>query len=207
MDLVPYPDEKLLRAELEKAKHRLVKQPGSWVWLEQISRILRWLDDPTAGEYFDMATENYKIWKNSPGDYMRLGNLYRLKGDTRSAIGKFQTAHEMFAKRVYGDKQTPMDIEHMIPASFLIENDDEAAELINRLRSIDSDTELIAYPIAKLSVARRDNDEHLAYKAIEEFSWYIKRYRSKIWNTGGVLPWDWYEIGMEVWRSILPQNG
>jgi hypothetical protein len=58
MDLVPYPDEKLLRAELEKAKHRLVKQPGSWVWLEQIGRILRWLDDPTAGEYFDMATEN-----------------------------------------------------------------------------------------------------------------------------------------------------
>ena len=59
MDLVHYPDEKLLKAELEKAKQRLVKRPDSWGRLERVGRILRWLDDPTAGEYFDRTIDEF----------------------------------------------------------------------------------------------------------------------------------------------------
>jgi hypothetical protein len=30
----------------------------------------------------------------------------------------------------------------------------------------------------------------------------IRRRRAKVWNVGGVLPWDGYEIAMEPWRSL-----
>ena len=29
-----------------------------------------------------------------------------------------------------------------------------------------------------------------------------QRYWAMVWNTGGVLPWDWYEIAVETWRPL-----
>jgi hypothetical protein len=56
-------------------------------------------------------------------------------------------------------------------------------------------TDLIAYPIGRLAEARRTQNAELAELAAR-----IRRDRAKIWNTGGVLQWDWYEIAVETWQ-------
>ena len=80
--------------------------------------------------------------------------------------------------------------------------DGEVAELIARPRAIDRDTDLIAYPIARLAEARRERDVKMAAVAVAEFAGTIQRYRAKVWNTGGVLPWDWYQIGLETLQEL-----
>jgi hypothetical protein len=57
-------------------------------------------------------------------------------------------------------------------------------------------------PIAKLAEARRTQNAGLAAEAVAELAAMIRRDRAKIWNTGGVLQWDWYEIALETWRSL-----
>jgi hypothetical protein len=90
----------------------------------------------------------------------------------------------------------------MIPASFLMGRYGEVADLIARLRVIYPDTDLIVYPIARLAEARRTQNADLAADAMAELAAMIRRDRAKIWNTGGVLQWDWYEIAMDTWQSL-----
>jgi hypothetical protein len=66
------------------------------------------------------------------------------------------------------------------------------------LRAID----LIVYPIAKLAEARRTQNADLAAETVAELMAMIRRSRAKVWNVGGILPWDGYEIAMETWRSL-----
>jgi hypothetical protein len=133
---------------------------------------------------------------------MRLGNLHRLAGNAELAERHFEQARALYTPRAYREKPNPLDVEHMIPASFLVGQDIEVSELINRLQTIDKDTDLIAYPIAKLAEARRTSNAELAKEGVVEISNMIRRSRAKVWNTGGVLLWDWYEIGVETWRLI-----
>jgi tetratricopeptide (TPR) repeat protein len=191
-----------VEAELAKARQRLERFPGAWVWLEQVGRCLRWLGDPEAQTYFRQGAANYKVKEGHAGDHMRRGNLHRLAGDIEAAQQDFGQAHALYAPRAYREKPNPLDVEHMIPASFLVNRDDEDAELIARLRAIDRDTDLICYPIAKLAEARRTQNAGLAAEAVAELAAMIRRDRAKIWNTGGVLQWDWYEIALDIWQSL-----
>jgi hypothetical protein len=95
-----------------------------------------------------------------------------------------------------------MDVDHMIPASFLTGRDDEVAELIALLRVIEPDRDLIAYPIAKLAEARRTQNADLAAEAKAEVARMIRSSRSEVWGSGGVLLWDWYEIAVETWQQV-----
>jgi hypothetical protein len=201
-DVMILPDERDIRAQLAKARKRLEKYPDSWVWLEQIGRCLRWLGNPEAVEYFRQGAANYKVKGGHAGDQIRLGNLHRLAGNDEAAERHFEQARALYTPRAYREKPNPLDVEHMIPASFLVGQDIEVSELINCLQSIDKDTDLIAYPIAKLAEARRASNAELAKEGVVEISNMIRRSRAKVWNTGGVLLWDWYEIGVETWRLI-----
>lgn len=197
------PDKDAIRAELAKLRERLERQPHSWVRLEGVGRCLRWLGDPEARHHFRQAAANYKAKEGRAGDHMRLGNLYRLAGDTGAAQRHFEQARALYAPRTQRELPNPLDLEHMIPASFLVDRDDEVAELIARLRAIDRTTGLIAYPIARLAEARRTQNAELAATTVAELAGMIRRSRAKVWNVGGVLPWDWYEIAVDTWRSLL----
>ena len=196
------PDEKAVQVELSALRKRLERRPHSWVRLEGIGRCLRWLGDPEAQAYFRRGAANYRVKEGHAGDHMRRGNLHRLAGDVEAAQRDFEQAHLLYARRAYREKPNPLDVEHMIPASFLVGRDDEVAELIARLRAIDRDTNLVAYPIAKLAEARRTQNADLAADAVAELAVMVRRDRAKVWNTGGVLQWDWYEIAVETWRSL-----
>lgn len=196
------PDKKAIKAQLVKARKRLERFPDSWVWLEQVGRCLLWIGDPEAAAYFRQGAANYKLKEGHAGDQMRLGNLHRLAGDTGAAQRRFEQARALYAPRAYREDPNPLDVEHMIPASFLVGRDDEVAELIARLRAIDRDTDLIAYPIARLAEARRTQNADLAAETVAELAAMIRRDRAKVWNVGGVLQWDWYEITVETWRLL-----
>ena len=201
-DVKIQPNKKAVEAELAKARKRLERFPGAWIWLEQVGRCLRWLGDPEAQTYFRQGAANYKVKEGHAGDHMRRGNLHRLAGNIEAAQQDFEQAHALYAPRAYREKPNPLDVEHMIPASFLLSRDDEVAELIARLRAIDRYTDLICYPIAKLAEARRTQNAGLAAEAVAELAAMIRRDRAKIWNTGGVLQWDWYEIALDIWQSL-----
>jgi hypothetical protein len=196
------PDKRAIQAELAKLRKRLERRPDSWARLEQVGRCLRWLDDPEAKDYFRQATANYKIREQDPGDHMRLGNLHRFGGEAEAAQSHFKRARALYAPRAQRQDPNPLDVEHMIPASFLTGRDDEVADLIACLQTIDQDTELIAYPIAKLAEARRTQKASLAAEAVADLAAIIPRERAQVWNSGGVLPWDWYEIAVEIWRRL-----
>lgn len=196
------PDEQAVQAELSTLRKRLERRPHSWVRLEGIGRCLRWLGDPEAEAYFLQAAANYKVKEGHSGDHMRRGNLHRLADDTEAAQRHFEQAHALYASRAYRENPNPLDVEHMIPASFLVGCDDEGAELIARLRAIDRDTDLICYAIARLAEARRTKSAELAADTVAELAAMIRCYRAKVWNTGDILPWDWYETAVETWRSL-----
>ena len=196
------PEKEAIKAELSTLRKRLERRPHSWVRLEGIGRCLRWLGDPEAETYFRQATANYETRELDAGDHMRRGNLHRLAGDTEAAQCDFEQARALYASRAYREDPNPLDVERMIPASFLVGRDVEVTELIARLRAIDRDTNLVAYPIAKLAEARRTQNADLAAEAVAELATMIRRARAKIWHTGGVLQWDWYEIAVETWRSL-----
>ena len=59
--------------------------------------------------------------------------------------------------------------------------------------------------------ARRTQSADLAAEAVAELAARIRRARAKVWNVGGPLQWDWYEIAVETWlhfpgewEAILP---
>jgi tetratricopeptide (TPR) repeat protein len=201
------PDGKAVQAELAKLRKRLERRPDSWIQLEGIGRCLRWLGDPEARENLLRAAANYRVKEGRAGDHMRLGNLYRLAGDAPAAQRHFERARALYAPRAYREDPNPLDVEHMIPASFLVGRDDEVAELIARLRAIDRDTDLICYPIARLAEARRTRNPELASEVVSELAAMVRRYRARIWNTGGPLPWDWYELALETRRSLSEAGG
>lgn len=196
------PSKRAVEAKLAKARKRLERYPNSWVWLEQVGRCLRWLGDPQATAYFRQGAANYKVKEGHAGDQMRLGNLHRLAGDAAAAQRCFEQARALYAPRAFCKRPNPLDLEHMIPASFLVGRDDEVAELIARLWAIDRDTDLLAYPIARLAQARRARNADWAADAVARFANMIQRHQAEVWNTGGVLPWDWYEIAVETWRAL-----
>jgi len=197
------PSRKAVEARLAKAQQRLTRFPRSWGGLEQIGRCLRWLDDPEAEAYFRQAAAATPVKEDHAGDLMRLGAIYRLAGEAEAAREQFGRARAILAPRAFREDPDPLDIEHMIPASFLVGLDDEVAALIARLRAIDPDTDLLCYPIARLAEARRARDADLAAEAVAAFVATVRRYGAHVWDTGGVLPWDWVEIAMEVWRSLV----
>lgn len=205
-DLMIQPTKKAVEAALAKARKRLERYPHAWTSLEQVGRCLRWLGDPDATAYFYQGAAHYKVKEGHAGDQMRLGNLYRLANDHQAAQHHFQQARALYALRAFLEDPDPLDVEHMIPASFLVGRDDEVAELFNRLQAIDPDTDLIAYPIAKLSKARQTHNAGLAVETIAELASMIRRDQAKVWNTGGVLQWDWYEIAVQIWRQLSQSN-
>lgn len=196
------PDEKTIRKELAKARERLERWPDVWTSLEPVGRCLRWLGDEEAATHFHRAIANYKVRESDPESYMRLGNLYRLCDDASGAQRCFEQAHALYAARVSRDNADPLDIAPMIPASFLVGNDDEVASLTSRLRAIYPDTGLIVYPIAKLAAARHNRDSRLVEEAVGEVAAMIRRERAKVWDCGGVSLWDWYEIALAIWQEI-----
>lgn len=204
------PNEKAMRAELEKYKTRLAARPTFWPCLETIGRILRWQGDPEAVSHFQKAIANYPLREDDAGDHVHLGNLYRLAGDQEGARRHFRRARDLYAERVYGENvdrdpesMYPLNICQMIIPSFLIGNDEEVVDLIARLRAVwKRETRLLAYPIAKLAEARRSRNADLAAEAVNDIVHMIRVGRAKLWDTGSGTPWDWYEIGLGVWREL-----
>jgi tetratricopeptide (TPR) repeat protein len=201
-DVMIQPDRKAVEAQLAKARKRLERFPDSWGWLEQVGRCLRWLGDPQAADYFRQGAANYQVKEGHAGDQMRLGNLYRLAGDTAAAQRHFEQARALYATRAFRESPNPLDLEHMVAASFLVHRDDEVAKLIARLRAIDRDTDLLAYPISRLAEARHTRNADLAAQAAAELAAMIRRDRAEVWNFGGVLPWDWYQIALETSQRL-----
>lgn len=201
-DFMIQPNIKAVKEKLAKARIRLERFPNSWTSLEQVGRCLRWLGDPQATAYFYQGVAHYKVGEGDAGDQMRLGNLYRLANDNKAAQHHFNQARTLYALRAFQEDPNPLDVEHMIPASFLVDRDDEVAELFKRLQAIDQETNLIAHPIAKLSKARRTHNDGLAMETIAELAHMIRRDQAKIWDTGGVLQWDWYEIAIHTWGQL-----
>ncbi len=204
------PNEKAMRAALEDYRTQLARRPTMWAYLEAAGRILRWQGDPEAASYFRKAIANYPLREDNAGDHVQLGNLYRLAGDQEGARRHFQRARDILAERVYGENvdRDPeslyaMHVEHMIMPSFLLGNDEEVTDLIARLRAARKrQTLLLAYPIAKLAEARRSRNADLAAEAVNDIVHMIRVDRAKLWDSGGILPWDWYEIGLGVWREL-----
>jgi tetratricopeptide (TPR) repeat protein len=201
-DVMIEPDKKAVEAELVKARKRLNQFPQGWLWLEQVGRCLRWLGDPEAEAYFRRAAGNYKVHKGHAGDHMRCGYLHRLAGDEEAAQRHFERARALYAERVYEEDPCSLNVMHMIPASFLTGRDDEVAELIALLQAIERDRDLIAYPSAKLAKARRTQNADLAAEAKAEVARMARRSREQVWETGGPLLSDWYDIAAETWRSL-----
>jgi tetratricopeptide (TPR) repeat protein len=215
--IVLQPDRKKLEAQLTDVQRRLEKRPNAWFRLEGAGRILRALGDPRAGDFFRQAIANYKFaplrsGQDRPGDFMRVGNLHRLLGDQDGATRHFQRARDLYAQAIsekmarseYADPS--LEIEHMIQPSFLVGRDQEVAELIERLRAYYRGTDLLAFPIAKLAAARRARDADLAAEAVNQFARSVRRTRANVWDTGGVLPWDWYEIATQLWQDLVDQE-
>jgi tetratricopeptide (TPR) repeat protein len=211
------PDRKKLEAKLTETKRRLEKHPYAWFRLEQAGRILRALGDPQASEFLRQAIANYKFvplrsGQDRPGDFMRVGNLHRLLGDQDGATRHFERARQRYAEDIsekmqrseYADPS--LEIEHMIQPSFLVGRDQEVAELIERLRLYYRGTDLAAFRIARLAAARQARDADLAAEAVNQFARSIQRTRANIWDTGGVLPWDWYEIATQVWQDLADRE-
>jgi len=69
------PDKEAVEAELTKARKRMQRFPGTWAWLAQAGRCLRWLGDPEAEAYFRKTAANFKMREQIPGDHMCVGNL------------------------------------------------------------------------------------------------------------------------------------
>lgn len=203
------PDQKALEAALVEARKRLAHRPDSWFRLESVGRILCYLGDPQATDYFRKAIANYKfnpkLGENDPGDHLRIGNLHRLSGDDEMARRHFQHARGIYAEYLqkYSDPAlVSMYLVHLIMASFLLGQDEEVVDIIERLRAIEPDIDLIAYPIAKLASARHNRDSRLAEEAVDEVVKKIRRDGAKVWDCGGVSLWDWYEIALAIWQEI-----
>lgn len=206
-DLILKANLKSVEAELNKARQRLDKYPEQWHTIEKIGRCLRAMGDPGAREYFLKAAANYNIRETDPGDCMRKGNQFRLAGEAEEAKRFFDMAHDLYAEmrsRVNADQ---LLIEHMIPASFLTGSDEEAIALAERLKCRQQAPHLIAFPVAKLAKARLVNDSDLAAEAVLDVISQIKRHRHHVWDTFGVLPWDWYEIAYETWAEMRVKAG
>jgi tetratricopeptide (TPR) repeat protein len=201
-DLMMEPNKEAVEAELAEARMRMQRFPGTWAWLAQVGRCLRWLGDPQAEAYFRKAGANFKMREQIPGDHVCVGNLYRLVGDEEAAQRHFEKARTLYAERVDWEHPGSLDVMHMIPASFLAGWDDEVAELIALLKGIEPDRDLIAYPIAKLAEAQRTLDADLAAEAVTEVARMVRRSRSEVWNIGAVTLWDWYETATRTWQAI-----
>lgn len=213
--MVVRPDKRTLEETLTERRRDLEQYPNSWIYLEAAGRILRYLSNPEASEYFRKAIAHYsfnpKLGEKDPGDNMRVGSLYRLSGDEERARRYFQRARKLYAEAIQRQSRRAhpdpsMEIEHMIPASFLVKDDEEVAGLIERLRTLEPDVTLAAYSIARLAAARRNRDAKLAEEVVNEFAKMIRRWRAHVWDTGGVSLWDWYEIAVEVSRELSGQE-
>ena len=198
--LILEPDRKAVEDKLAEARNRYERFPNQWHRLEQIGRCLRWLGDPGAADCFLRVAGNMQFRPGNPGDQTRIGNLYRLAGFLEAARENFEHAHALYAEKVYRDKPDRLTIEHMLPVSFLTERDEEVIQLIPKVQAKSQAKNLIVYPIAKLSEARLTQNAQKAAEAVVEIIAMIRRQRHQIWDTMGVLPWDWYEIGLATYQ-------
>jgi hypothetical protein len=154
----------------------------------------------------------FKSGKDRPGDLMHVGNLYRLLGDREMATRHFERARQRYAEMIaetmerYDYPDPSLHLSHMIPASFLVGRDEEVGELVEQLRLYYRGTDLAAFGIAKLAAARQAGDADLAAEVVNRFARPIQQGQGQIWNSGGLLWWDWYEIAVEAWQDLVDQR-
>ena len=201
-DLILKPDLRAVQAEFDDVKNRLDRFPSQWHTYEKIGRCLRAMGDPAAKAVLLKVIDNYTIRENDPGDHMRKGNQYRLAGELEQANHHFKIAHGLYTVKMNWKKPDPIFIEHMIPSCYLTNQDEEAISLMTHIRYKSQEPHLIVFPIVKLAQARHNADAELAAEAVRDIISQIKRHRHKVWDTFGVLPWDWYEIAYDAWQGL-----
>ena len=196
------PDRERVESALTKVFQHLERKPDSWHHLEVAGRCLRWLKNPSADEYFAKAIEHYPLRKGNPASYKPLGNLYRLSGAHDEARQVFLKARDLYASRVFKGNPDDTFVEHMALVSFLAGRDQEVQDLVIKLKTLTSDRDLIVYSVGKLAHARQTEDSKIAGEAVREIISWIKRERANVWDGYGVMLWDWYEIALDLFRTL-----
>ncbi len=205
-------NDALLKKELAEAQARLEQKPGRWVGYEKVGRVLHWMKDSSSKDYFRQAAKirigNLRPERSQEGEFIVIGNYFRLAGEPEMAYNYFERAYEILKRRV-GDISKPEEIRFhpmhkLIIVCFLLGRYEETRELGRVLRENDPDfiPRQLAPQIALLAEAKLTDNLALAERAIDTISASIRKNRSNILTTGSITLWDAYELGLEIVAEI-----
>lgn len=207
-------DNSTLQMELAEAQHRLQQNPNTWIGYETVGRVLHWMKDASAADYFRQAIKYYPIEKSILGHRppIKIGNYFRLAGESEVANNYFLRAYEML-KHEIGDVTDPTQLKFnsihlLILVCYALKRFEETVMYGAILREYapNFDPSLLAPNVALLAEAKLTNNVAQAERAIDSIASLIRKSRIKIQTSGDITPWDAYELGLEVLAEIKAAN-
>ena len=195
-----------------EAQDTYKRYANTWLGNEEMGRILHWMKDSSSKDYFRQAAKirigNLRPERSQEGEFIVIGNYFRLAGEPEMAYNYFERAYEILKRRV-GDISKPEEIRFhpmhkLIIVCFLLGRYEETRELGRVLRENDPDfiPRQLAPQIALLAEAKLTDNLALAERAIDTISASIRKNRSNILTTGSITLWDAYELGLEIVAEI-----
>lgn len=205
-----------LQKELEEAQARLSAKPNRWVGYEKVGRVLHWMKDLSASDYF-MKAAQIRVGNLKPGrvqgwELLTIGNYYRLAKELDLATNYFLRAYEMLKMQV-GNIDKPEEVnfrlmQHLIMVCYILGKYEETAAYG---RSFQEDNpnfnpKNMAYVFVKLAEARLTNNIALAQSVVDDLTININKNlklgNAKIQATGDITGFDLYELAIETLTEI-----
>jgi uncharacterized protein YjbI with pentapeptide repeats len=188
-------NEKRLRKELQEADFFLQRYPENSRRLESVARALYWLGEENARAYLLMVAQAAETGVNY--DRMRAGNYYRLAGEIERAHEHFEAAYRDLGS--FQGQANSMSMCSMMEAAFHLHKYRTAVTSSKRLETLDGPHRREGKMVARLALARLQENSEVAAEVAEELENAIRKDRSLTpLATGGFDYWSWYEIALQT---------
>jgi tetratricopeptide (TPR) repeat protein len=197
--------DKQLQTELTEACNYYQIAPNSWLACEPLGRVLYWMKDPTAADYFKKAIGCHPSKQLLPSlRYLALGNYCRMANEPELGRTYLLKAYDVMQQEkisvIDPDALAFGAVRDLVTICFLLGNHEEALQYGAILREEDPDFEPhhLYEQVVLLAEAKLNHDLSKAEQAAEAISWIIYSERVKVSSDGPFTPWDAYDLALQT---------
>ncbi|MBN1111632.1 MAG: hypothetical protein JXA53_01810 [Bacteroidales bacterium] len=182
------------------AQNRLKRHPESWFGLVTAGRCLRALGEKSANQYFVDAIQNFPPINNDARNMIKLACIYRLLGDYKQTNELFESAYEIFQKRIDDNQisENQVILGELIQMCFLAKKYEDLYEYAEKLDKKEKDKTLLPFVLAQMGNAIISKDAKIANDVLLKIEKLIKRFNASVCDGVGPQLWDYYEIVNEL---------
>lgn len=195
---------KRVQQALDNARQNAERTNGGWMYLEQIGRCLRYLQDPDAAMYFRQAARQYPLFAESVESQAVLANLYRLADEWEQARRHYQHAYDLLMPLDLEREDNIITLDRLALCAYMLGDDPLTIAAVTRLRPMcRKDEWLTTFTLAALAEARQSRTVARAQEMVQTTEAVIRKRRYQLWSEGSMLsPWDTYAEARRVVREL-----